>query len=77
MPALAITHLSAVTEPDGKPVARGAVAGMMILASLLLFGAIGGLVGALTGLLGIFLVVGIFIGFVVGIVAVRQRFPDL
>jgi len=77
VPALATIHLTALSDPERKPVARGAVAGLMLLASLLLFGALGGLVGALTGLLGIFLVVGIFIGFAAGIFAVRARFPDL
>ena len=63
--------------PDRKPPARGAVAGLMLLASLLLFGAIGGIVGALTGAVGIFLVLGILVGFVAGVAGVRARFPDL
>lgn len=66
-----------MTAPERKPVARGAVAGLMLLASLLLFGAIGGIVGALTGAVGIFLVLGILVGFVAGVAAVRARFPDL
>ena len=68
---------SAVTAPDNKPVARGAVAGLMLLSSILLCGVIGAIVGAVAGAVGIFLAVGIFIGFVAGIVAVRARFPDL
>lgn len=63
--------------PDRKPTARGAVAGLMLLTSLLLCGAIGGVVGALSGSVGIFLAAGIFVGFVAGIAAVRARFPDL
>lgn len=66
-----------MTAPERKPLARGAAAGLMLLSSLLLCGAIGGLVGALTGAVGIFLALGIFVGFVVGIAAVRARFPDL
>lgn len=66
-----------MTAPERKPLARGAVAGLMLLSSLLLCGAVGGLVGALTGAVGIFLIIGVFAGFVVGIAAVRARFPDL
>lgn len=66
-----------MNAPDRKPTARGAVAGLMLLTSLLLCGAIGGVVGVLSGSVGIFLVVGIFVGFVAGIAAVRARFPDL
>ena len=77
MPALATTHPRAVTAPERKPLARGAVAGLMLLSSLLLCGALGAVVGAVTGAVGIFLALGIFVGFVVGIAAVRARFPDL
>lgn len=77
MPAPAPTQASSVSAPERKPLARGAVAGLMLLSSLLLFGLIGGIVGALTGAVGIFLAVGIFIGFVAGVMAVRARFPDL
>lgn len=76
-PALATTQPSTVTPPEHKPLARGAVAGLMLLSSLLLCGVLGAIVGAVTGALGIFLVLGILIGFAVGIAAVRARFPDL
>lgn len=66
-----------MTAPERKPIARGAVAGLMLLSSLLLCGVIGAAVGALTGAVGLFLALGIFIGFIVGIAAVRARFPDL
>jgi F0F1-type ATP synthase assembly protein I len=66
-----------MTAPERKPVARGAVAGLMLLASLLLCGVLGAVVGVLAGSVGIFLALGIFIGFVAGIAAVRARFPDL
>ena len=77
MLAFATIHSSAVTEPERKPLARGAAAGLMLLSSLLLFGALGAIVGASIGALGILLALGIFVGFVVGIAAVRARFPDL
>lgn len=77
MPACAPTHPRLVPAPERKPLARGAVAGMMLLSALLLCGAVGALVGALAGAFVVFLIVGIFAGFVLGIVAVRARFPDL
>ena len=77
MPAPTPAQPIAVTVPERKPPARGAVAGLMLLSSLLLCGAIGALAGALAGGFVIFLIVGILAGFVLGIVAVRARFPDL
>lgn len=77
MLALATIHSSAVIEPERKPIARGAIAGLMLLSSLLVFGALGALVGAVIGALGILLGLGVLVGFVVGIAAVRARFPDL
>jgi hypothetical protein len=77
VPAPATTHPSTLTAPERKPLARGAVAGLMLLSSLLLCGALGAIAGAVTGAVGIFLALGIFIGFAVGIAAVRARFPDL
>jgi hypothetical protein len=66
-----------MTAPERAPLARGAVAGLMLLSALILCGAVGGLLGALTGAVGPLLALGILVGFVVGIVAVRARFPDL
>ena len=77
MPAFNLLHQAAMTGPEREPLARGAVAGLMLLASLLLCGAIGGLVGALTGAVVVFLILGVFVGFIAGIAAVRARFPDL
>ena len=77
MPAPATTQPRAVTPPERKPLARGAVAGLMLLSSLLLCGALGAIVGAVTGAVGPLLGLGILVGFVVGIAAVRARFPDL
>ncbi len=77
MPAFTTIHSSAATDPERKPLARGAAAGLMLLSSLLFFGALGAVVGAVIGALGILLALGIFVGFVTGIAAVRTRFPDL
>ena len=66
-----------MTAPEREPLARGAIAGMMLLAALLLCGAVGGALGALTGAFAPFLVLGIVVGFFAGIGAVRARFPDL
>jgi len=66
-----------MTAPEREPVARGAVAGFMLLAALILCGAVGGALGAVTGLLGPLLALGIFVGLITGIAAVRARFPDL
>jgi len=74
MPACAYPTM---TAPDREPLARGAVAGLMLVAAIIMCGAIGGLVGALTGLFAPFLLIGILVGFVAGFFAVRTRFPDL
>lgn len=66
-----------MTAAERQPLARGAVAGLMLLAALLICGAIGGAVGALVGAFAPLLLLGIFVGFVAGIAAVRARFPDL
>jgi hypothetical protein len=66
-----------LTAPEREPLARGAVAGLMLLASLLLCGALGAILGAVTGVLVPLLALGILVGFIVGIAAVRARFPDL
>ncbi len=66
-----------MTASERQPVARGAVAGFMLLAALIICGALGAAAGALVGALAPLLLVGIAIGFVVGIAAVRARFPDL
>lgn len=66
-----------MTASERQPLARGAVAGFMLLAALIICGAIGGAVGALVGALAPLLVLGIGVGFFAGIAAVRARFPDL
>lgn len=66
-----------MTAPEREPVARGAVAGFMLLSALILCGAAGGLLGTVTGAFAPLLTIGILVGLVVGILAVRARFPDL
>lgn len=66
-----------MNAPEREPLARGAVAGLMLVAAIILCGAIGGLIGALTGLFAPLLMLGILVGFVAGFFAVRARFPDL
>jgi hypothetical protein len=66
-----------MTAPERKPLARGAVAGLTLLAAIIMCGALGAAIGAATGLLGPLLVLGIFVGFIVGFIAVRARFSDL
>jgi len=66
-----------MTAPERQPLARGAVAGLMLLSAIILCGALGGILGAVTGLVGPLLALGILVGFIAGIAAVRVRFPDL
>ena len=66
-----------MTAPERQPLARGAVAGLLLLASIILCGGLGAAAGALTGLFAPLFMVGILIGFVAGFFAVRARFPDL
>jgi len=66
-----------MTASERQPLARGAVAGLMLLAALLICGTIGGAAGALLGAFAPLLGLGILVGFVAGIAAVRARFPDL
>ena len=64
-------------DPERKSPTRGAVAGLMLVAALLLCAGIGALIGVLVGALPFFLIGGVFAGFALGIYAVRARFPDL
>lgn len=66
-----------MTAPEREPLARGAVAGLMLLSAIILCGAVGGIVGVVTGLVGPLLALGILVGFIAGVAAVRARFPDL
>jgi len=66
-----------MTAPEREPLARGAVAGMTMLAAIILCGALGAGLGAVTGLFAPLLLLGILVGFLGGFFAVRARFPDL
>jgi hypothetical protein len=63
--------------PIRRPTNRGAVAGSLLVGTLLLCAAIGLGLGALVGIPVVGLFVGIFAGFPLGVVVVRRRFPEL
>ena len=56
---------------------RGAVAGSVLLATIVLCAAIGFGLGALVGAAVALGLAGLFVGFVVGIVLVARRFGDI
>lgn len=56
---------------------RGAVAGMMLLGSVVLFGLLGVAIGLLLDVLVPALLVGLFLGFGAGTWAVATRFRDI
>jgi hypothetical protein len=66
-----------MTEPPGKPTMRGAVAGSMLLASIVLCAAIGAGIGALLGAAAPLGLLGFFVGLLAGFALVRSRFGDL
>ena len=67
-----------MTEPRGRPpTMRGAVAGSLLVATILLCAALGFGVGAIVGAAVPLGLVGLFAGVVVGIVLVIRRFGDL
>ena len=60
-----------------KPVARGAVAGSVLLATALLVTALAAGLGALIGAPAAFAIGGFFVGIGAGIYVVARRFSDL
>ena len=62
---------------NDRPPTRGAVAGSILLAAILLCAAAGLGVGALVGAPVLLLIVGLGVGFAVGIALVRAHFGDL
>lgn len=62
---------------DRQPTNRAAVAGSLLVASILLCAAVGFGVGALVGAIGPFAIVGVFVGFALGFTLLYQRFRDL
>jgi F0F1-type ATP synthase assembly protein I len=65
-----------MTEPR-KPTLRGAVAGSLLVGTILLGAAVGFGVGALVGATVPLGLVGLFAGLVAGFVVVHARFRDL
>ena len=63
-------------EPS-KPTMRGAVAGSLLVATIVLCAAVGFGIGALVGAAVPLGLVGLFVGPIVGIALVRSRFRDL
>jgi hypothetical protein len=60
-----------------KPVNRGAVAGMLVVASIVLCGGIGVGIGSLIGATALLAIAGVFAGLVLGFALVYARFKDL
>ncbi len=63
-------------EPP-QPTMRAAAAGSILIATILLCGAVGLGLGALVGAPVALLLVGLFVGPIVGVLIVRARFRDL
>jgi predicted ABC-type sugar transport system permease subunit len=59
------------------PVNRGAIAGMLIVASIILCGGIGLGLGSLLGATALLAIAGVFAGLVLGFYLVYARFRDL
>jgi hypothetical protein len=66
-----------MTDPPSRPTMRGAVAGSLIVATIVLCGAIGLGVGAVVGIPVPLGIAGVFTGAVIGNVVVARRFGDL
>jgi hypothetical protein len=66
-----------MTDPPKRPPMRGAVAGSVIVATILLCGAVGLGLGLVVGAPVPIGIAGIFIGAVIGNVTVARRFSDL
>lgn len=63
--------------PPRKPTMRGAVAGSVLLATLVLCAAVGFGLGAAVGAPVPLGIVGVFVGAIAGIVVVARRFSDI
>ena len=66
-----------MTDPPSRPTMRAAAAGSLIIATIVLCGAIGLGVGAVVGVPVPLGVAGVFIGAVIGNVVVARRVSDL
>ncbi|HVP03993.1 MAG TPA: hypothetical protein VMT10_15610 [Solirubrobacteraceae bacterium] len=65
-----------MSEPS-KPTMRAAAAGSLLIATIVLCGAVGFGIGALVGAPVALGLLGLFIGPVLGVLLVRSRFRDL
>jgi hypothetical protein len=66
-----------MTDPPGRPTMRGAVAGSLLVGTIVLCAAVGFGVGAAIGAPVALGIAGVFVGAVAGIVVVARRFSDL
>ena len=66
-----------MTDRPNRPTMRGAAAGSVLLATIVLCAAVGFGVGAAVGAPAALGIVGVFVGVVAGIVVVIRRFSDL
>jgi hypothetical protein len=66
-----------MTDRPNRPTMRGAVAGSLLLGTIVLCAAVGFAVGAAVGAPVALGIVGVFVGAVAGIVVVARRFSDL
>jgi hypothetical protein len=66
-----------MTDRPNRPTMRGAVAGSVLLATIVLCAAVGFGVGAAVGAHAVLGIAGVFVGAVAGIVVVVRRFSDL
>ena len=66
-----------MTDRPNRPTMRGAVAGSVLLATIVLCAAVGFGVGAVVGAPVVLGIAGVFVGAVAGIVVVIRRFNDL
>ena len=71
------TSTTGTKPPPRGPVNRGAVAGTLLVASIVLCGGIGLGLGALIGAPALLSIVGVFAGLGVGFALVYDRFKDL
>jgi hypothetical protein len=66
-----------MTELKGKPTMRGAVAGSLLVGTIVLGAGVGAGIGALIGAAAPLALLGFFVGLVAGFALVRSRFSDL
>jgi hypothetical protein len=66
-----------MTDRPSRPTMRGAVAGSLLLATIVLCAAVGFGIGAAVGAPVPLGIAGVFVGAVAGIVVVARRFSDL